>query len=147
MAFRSEFKDLVLPLAGELHDAWTALVISAVGRVRMIQEPLIEYRQHATNQIGARKLNRVQRLFNATRVPSEHVYRLEKARERLAERDCLSPERQALLDEAIKHFAARAALPDHRSGRLRGIWRELTSGRYRRLSGTSRSALHDLIAA
>jgi len=45
------------PLSGcrhILHDHWTALVASALGRVRFIDEPLVDYTQHAANVMGAR---------------------------------------------------------------------------------------------
>ncbi|HOM03757.1 MAG TPA: glycosyltransferase family 2 protein, partial [Acetivibrio sp.] len=54
MAFRSEFKDMVLPIPEKhVHDAWIAIIISAIAKVVALPEPLIKYRQHARNQIGA----------------------------------------------------------------------------------------------
>lgn len=37
-----------------LHDHWTALVASLLGRVRFINAPLVDYTQHAANVMGAR---------------------------------------------------------------------------------------------
>lgn len=37
-----------------LHDHWTALVASLLGSVRFIDEPLVDYTQHAGNVMGAR---------------------------------------------------------------------------------------------
>lgn len=45
------------PLSGcryILHDHWIALVASLLGNVRFIEEPLVDYTQHATNVMGAR---------------------------------------------------------------------------------------------
>ena len=45
------------PLSGcryILHDHWIALVASLLGNVRFIDEPLVDYTQHATNVMGAR---------------------------------------------------------------------------------------------
>ena len=56
MAFRSEFCDLVLPIPIDLpmiHDGWIALAIAAVAEVVFVPEPLIQYRQHSHQQIGA----------------------------------------------------------------------------------------------
>ncbi|HEV8170007.1 MAG TPA: hypothetical protein VGP59_11675, partial [Pyrinomonadaceae bacterium] len=56
MAFRSPFVKLSLPIPEEIamiHDGWIALTIGAVADVIAIDEPLIQYRQHAQQQIGA----------------------------------------------------------------------------------------------
>ena len=56
MAFRSRFVKLSLPIPDEIamiHDGWIALTIAAVAGVVAIDEPLIQYRQHAQQQIGA----------------------------------------------------------------------------------------------
>jgi len=45
------------PLSGcryILHDHWTALVASLLGVIRFIDEPLVDYTQHAGNVMGAR---------------------------------------------------------------------------------------------
>jgi glycosyltransferase involved in cell wall biosynthesis len=55
MAFRSTFRDLVLPIPSDTvfqHDAWIALIIGAVAPAVFLNEPLIKYRQHTTQQIG-----------------------------------------------------------------------------------------------
>ena len=56
MAFRSSFVKLSLPIPDEIamiHDGWIALTIAAVADVVALDEPLIQYRQHAQQQIGA----------------------------------------------------------------------------------------------
>jgi glycosyltransferase involved in cell wall biosynthesis len=56
MAFRSRFVKLSLPIPDEIamiHDGWIALTIAAVADVVAVDEPLIQYRQHAQQQIGA----------------------------------------------------------------------------------------------
>src|SRR6185436_10769867 len=56
MAFRSRFVKLSLPIPDAIamiHDGWIALTISAVADVVAVDEPLIQYRQHAQQQIGA----------------------------------------------------------------------------------------------
>jgi glycosyltransferase involved in cell wall biosynthesis len=39
---------------GVMHDAWVACVAAAVGRTVYLSEPLVQYRQHGANAIGAR---------------------------------------------------------------------------------------------
>ncbi len=45
---------LPIPQAALVHDYWLALVARAAGRVGIVEEPLMAYRQHARNTIGAR---------------------------------------------------------------------------------------------
>ena len=56
MAFRSHFMKLSLPIPdgiAMIHDGWIALTIAAVADVVALDEPLIQYRQHEQQQIGA----------------------------------------------------------------------------------------------
>ena len=56
MAFRSGFTKICLPVPdgiAMIHDGWIALAIAAVADVLAIDEPLIKYRQHGRQQIGA----------------------------------------------------------------------------------------------
>lgn len=47
--------DLALPVPQEaiMHDWWLALVAAAAGNIDVVQRPLVEYRQHGHNQLGA----------------------------------------------------------------------------------------------
>ena len=56
IAFRARFKDLVLPIPADtisIHDGWIALMIASVADIAFIEAPLIHYRQHPGQQIGA----------------------------------------------------------------------------------------------
>src|SRR5689334_21573774 len=56
MAFRSDFVNLSLPIPdgiAMIHDGWIALTIASVAEVVAIDEPLIKYRQHEKQQVGA----------------------------------------------------------------------------------------------
>ena len=41
----------------QMHDWWLALAISKHGKIEYIDEPLLLYRQHARNQLGANTIN------------------------------------------------------------------------------------------
>ena len=57
LAFRSHFKKGILPIPEIfVHDAWIAIILSFLTDTAIIPEPLIRYRQHAGNQIGAIKI-------------------------------------------------------------------------------------------
>jgi glycosyltransferase involved in cell wall biosynthesis len=50
-----------------MHDWWIALIASAFGKIFFINEPLLQYRKHSKNVIGAQKfysINKVKKIFN-----------------------------------------------------------------------------------
>lgn len=56
LAFRSHFRDIILPIPHLwVHDAWIALILSVTSRIGFIDKELIEYRQHEAQQIGGSK--------------------------------------------------------------------------------------------
>jgi glycosyltransferase involved in cell wall biosynthesis len=53
-AVRRELLDVIRPIQpGWVHDAWAAVIVAAVSEVRLITDPLIDYRLHAGQQIGS----------------------------------------------------------------------------------------------
>ena len=56
---------LTLPIPDEIimHDWWLGLIASKFGKIVYINEPLIQYRQHTSNSIGANQLN-IRTIFN-----------------------------------------------------------------------------------
>ena len=66
MAFKRSYINYVTPIPMHwVHDAWIVLLIAACTNVYLIKEPLIKYRQHSKQQIGARKLNLIQKIKTA----------------------------------------------------------------------------------
>ncbi|WP_342344606.1 rhamnosyltransferase WsaF family glycosyltransferase [Vannielia litorea] len=58
MLFRRELAELSLPFPAQAgvhfyHDLWLALLATARGRVVLLKEPLVDYRQHGGNAVGA----------------------------------------------------------------------------------------------
>jgi glycosyltransferase involved in cell wall biosynthesis len=151
MAFRRRLCDLVMPIPEcWVHDGWIALLVAATSVLRFIPEPLILYRQHASNQIGGtrKSLRDEVRIAKATGNSAylQIVEQCQAAKQRLAvlgdrvKRDDL----QGLLDQKSRHFAARAAMPEGFFARLSVVAQEWTSQRYRRYSRGYRSLLKDL---
>lgn len=72
--FNRPLLDLGRPIPSEasVHDHWFALVASAFGHIVRIEEPLIKYRQHGANAIGAQRwgarhiMRRALRLYSKT---------------------------------------------------------------------------------
>jgi glycosyltransferase involved in cell wall biosynthesis len=83
MAFRSCYKDLILPIPWNwAHDTWIMLIIGAVVDVAFISQPLIEYRQHSQQECGAPNNRNV--LFLVKNITNEIK---EMVKNRLAYRD------------------------------------------------------------
>jgi hypothetical protein len=132
-----------------MHDAWIAVVAAAIADVAIVDESLIQYRQHAQNQIGGRKPKMLEFLRTVFR-DNSHFYRayvaqLKELRERLTA--CPKLKRAddlCLLDSRILHFEARARMPEERLRRLPVVLQELWTLRYFRHSNGSISLGKDL---
>jgi glycosyltransferase involved in cell wall biosynthesis len=140
MAFRRRLLDEAVPFPpGWIHDEWLAIVAAALGpdTVAVIADPLLDYRQHGDNQIGARKLSL---RAKAGRLREGRTARNERLRvASIALRDRLSalavdPDILRKAEEKVVHEEARSAYPASRWRRPVPVFREWRSGRYR-LSG------------
>ena len=165
MAFRAEFRDLVLPIPDgikRIHDGWISLAISAAAPVAFIAEPLIEYRQHPAQQMSVELPGQEPGLLAEIRdgVGGEEaralrrnyyrreIHELEVLRERLRERVGDFPCAGALpkIEAKLAHLRARAEMPGARLGRLPRVMRELATRRYHLFSRGLVSAAKDLLA-
>ena len=162
MAFRSKFRDLALEIPDDLsmiHDGWIALVVAAVSDVALISEPLIKYRQHPRQQIGAPKgdegqaagvksLEDIRTAINRGNRFDELIEKGVRVRQRLVERRERLDSAAALplLDARLKHLRARAGMPEGRLRRLGHVMRELLTRRYHLYSNGIYSAAKDLLA-
>ena len=156
MAFRSEFVKLSLPVPNGIamiHDGWIALTVAAVAEVVMIEEPLIKYRQHGKQQIGApsRKHEAEPGLIEAFRrrnsTADMHKI-LATLEERLVAQSASYDTRNALsfVGDYAFHLNVRANLPQNRLNRLPKILRELLTRRYHEYANGFKSAAKDLVS-
>jgi hypothetical protein len=151
LAFRREFRDLVLPIpAGWVHDGWLALLIAAVANTVPIAEPLIEYRQHAAQQIGERPRTLYEQYLRVRQRGEEDfecvAQNYRAARDRLAAdepRLRWSPTLGALAQKAA-HFRSKARMRGHRGERFPLVLCEFVQGHYLRYSTGWRSLVQDL---
>ena len=164
MVFRAKYKELLLPipyLKDCIHDGWIALVIAAVSRLEFIAEPLMLYRQHPGQQIGAKqdcepadvrennRENTLDSLLAATTRQTSFDRDIHKCRlvvERLTEKSGSFDCRNALAKVKSKliHFETRDSLPSERLKRLPRVLRELLTLRYHSYSLGFKSAAKDL---
>jgi len=142
-----------------IHDGWIALTIAAVADVVPIEEPLIKYRQHARQQIGAparaektaeqpgpvQALDRAFRRRNTTADLHKILATLE---ERLLSEGNSYDTRKALsfIGDYSFHLNVRANLPQNRLNRLPRILRELVTLRYHEYANGFKSAAKDLVS-
>lgn len=152
MAFRTKFRDLLLPVPKIwVHDAWIALLVSAIADLALIGEPLIQYRRHPGQQIGPLDSTLAQSIASAKRAGADEYYALAQqftsARERLLTAGEGSRIQAVIpqLDIKIKHLNARALIATKRLSRLPRILEELLSCRYHRYSRGWRSVAKDLL--
>jgi glycosyltransferase involved in cell wall biosynthesis len=120
MAFRSSYRDLVLPMPQTWHDAWIALLISATSRLDALPVQLIAYRQHGDNQLGIPRAGR-NRGKSCAAIYGPRVLLYEAIRKRLEESKERFPiSRQTIhrFNEKLAFLRASAALPEPRWRRL-----------------------------
>ena len=165
MAFRADLAGLVLPFpesSGDnpamLHDRWISIILSAIGHVAVVPEPLVAYRIHASQQIGMANapasqpaIRRYTRrlVFPQNAARSERAFQLRhlhEARARLAAASTFDQATLAGVDAVIAHQEMRCSLSGPRRARTLQIARELLQGNYREYSRGWSSALIDLLS-
>ena len=149
--FRRSLLGAALPFPAEwVHDEWLAAIASATGRMDVLVEPLIDYRQHASNQIGVRKPTLADKIAKAV------APRGDKHRKRLGRAEALL-QRLTLLGGAVPdshlqaqlgkvaHQRFRADLPANRRARIPSVLAEALRGRYERFDRGLQSVAQDLL--
>jgi len=162
MAFRAGFKNICLPVPdgiAMIHDGWIALTIAAVADVVALDEPLIQYRQHARQQIGApervdqgpepRGLQKLETAFKRRNSSADLYQILERLEERLVAFTGFYDTQKALtfVGNYSFHLNVRANLSQRRRlNRVPSILRELLSLRYHEYANGFKSAAKDLVS-
>lgn len=142
MAFRATVRGRALPIPNEhgmLHDHWIALIVAANGRVRAVDERLIDYRVHEAQERGigepAAGLRRWFALARNTG-PAEFA-------QKAAELRLVAERIDSGLRPRIAHLERRAALPKSRLARIPAVAREIPA--YFRYSNHLWSIAKDLL--
>jgi hypothetical protein len=152
LAFRRSLLQDVTPFPPEwVHDEWLAIIAAAVGGVDCLEQPLIDYRQHGGNQIGARKRSFADKLARIGQARTPFLQGLEVRmgillRHFEARLEARIPRgRIEAVRHKLEHLRARLALPPARWHRPLPILREIATGRYSRYSTGPRAILLDLV--
>ena len=146
---RRSLLDSAAPIPPQwVHDEWLAVIAAAVGRVRLVPEALIDYRQHGANQIGARRPTLADKLARLREPQAARAARLAERTALLAKR-CralgVANSVQAQLDAKAAHEARRARLPRVRIARLPAVLGGALAGRYARYSRGAIDVARDLV--
>ena len=147
MAFRSSFRDFLLPMPPTWHDAWIALLIGAASHLVALPTPLIAYRQHSHNQVGVPRRGR-NRDKTVADIYGPRVLLYETAQARLlefADHFPSGPKLSYRFSEVINLLRARATLPEARWRRLPIALQGLIAYRYHRYAYGWGSFLKDIL--
>lgn len=151
MAFKLGYKAAFTPIpAYWIHDSWIAFIISAIAGMEYIEEPLIAYRQHSGQQIGALKKEIKTNMMTSLKenvdwYKSQYKY-LSEAYGRLKE---LKYPIKSMKDfneirKILDHLGKRINLPAKKYKRLPIIMSEVALLRYHKYSNGILSAAKDL---
>lgn len=140
-AFSSKHLPLLLPISDHwVHDGWIATLIAAVAPVKMLEASLLQYRQHARNQIGAGKLGVSARLQKAKKYGVALYQRklcgFIDLKQRLLQScpDKLDDVFLEHLDHKIQHLEVRALVGQQSLRSFARLSMELITGRYHAFS-------------
>jgi glycosyltransferase involved in cell wall biosynthesis len=156
IAFRAGLKSVVLPIPDEsIHDEWIALLASSLGMYGvLIEEPLIQYRQHPQQMIGGERVVFAEQIKRASLTRGQSFGSLlhweqvkySKALDRLALTGELEEDVRQLFDAKIQHLRVRQSIHRHsRYARLFAVSREFSTLRYHRYSAGWKSMARDLL--
>lgn len=164
LVFRAKYRDLVLPIPQIeecIHDAWIVSLISAVAQLDFINQPMMLYRQHPSQQLGidpkdyapiklhGEGVSAREKLLIAAARQTSFAMEIEKCRslrKRLTEcgnrYDCRAA--LAQVERKLVHFETRNNMSRQKLERLRQVLGELITLRYHSYSRGFRSAAKDL---
>lgn len=167
-AFRTEYRNFFSPMPdriGRLHDGWIGLIISAMAKTDFLTEPLMQYRQHAGQQVGtaegeaAMVFDRKKMALDAQQDYEAKISNLKFIIETLTgvfERQsqntflpkAISTARAELTkaEQALDHFRVRGELSSTRPLRVPAVLAECLTGRYHKFSKGLKSVARDLIS-
>jgi glycosyltransferase involved in cell wall biosynthesis len=147
--FRRELLERALPFPREwVHDEWLAIIAAATGEIDLLEQPLVDYRQHGGNQIGATRLSlrgKFGRLAEPRRARNERLAVNSGILEQRLEQLDVGAERLAAARGKAAHERFRRALPEVPLLRILPVARQVLRGDYRRYSRARADILRDLV--
>lgn len=146
MAFSRTLVPLVCPIPEEwLHDEWIALVAASLGRTSCIATPLIEYRAHTAQQVGAERFSIARQIRTAKKLSSRYdreYRRFLRLRERID--GIASDEVKARIDAKVE-YQRRLAIARSTIERVYTTTMLLAQGAHGRFGMGPKSWLADVV--
>lgn len=135
-----------------IHDYWIAIMGTLFGEVEMIDQPLILYRQHENNVLGAPRLSFTDKLlrytknFKYAKEISNNKYIMFKELSKVVSSKRLSTELEMLINECVSFWYATAHLcNDSKINSIGVIFKRYSKGQYHKFYTGSRGAIRDLL--
>lgn len=151
IALRRSLLDVALPFPdGWVHDEWLAIVAAACGGFDCLERPLIDYRQHASNQIGMPDRNLLDKWRDLRRPRAAMIGHRIRRGEALQQwlQGMGRRVNAACVDQVVqqlKHLRARGELRGRPWSRMGRVMNETFNGHYRRYSAGWHTAVRDLV--
>jgi len=146
-ALRRELLETARPFPPSwVHDEWLAIVAAAVSRTHLVDERLVDYRQHGGNQIGAVKPTlryKVGKLLEPRDRRNDGL--VERADVLVGRIAAVAPGRLPAARAKLAHERFRQGLPRVRVLRLLPGLGAVLAGRYGRYSRGLQDALRDVV--
>lgn len=150
--FRRRILDAAVPFPENwVHDEWLAIIAAAAGRVKVLREPTIDYRQHTGNQIGVQDPTLRYKIRRVLEARGDRNSVLAARFAVLADRlealgPTVAPGYAAAARAKADFESARAALPARRLLRLGGVFALARRGLYGRFASRGRAdIIRDLL--
>jgi glycosyltransferase involved in cell wall biosynthesis len=155
LAFCGAMRDLIMPIPNlpHAHDIWISTLAAAVGRLALVDEPLMSYRLHGANHVGLKQWSLLEQIGKAKEQVQIGAFRYavdlyQAALDRLLQYETKYPVLDQhvikLFQQKIDHSKFRDSLPKSWPARWPGIGRELFNGGYSKYSYGWKSVLQDL---
>lgn len=133
-----------------VHDEWLGIVAAALGQLDLLEDCLVDYRQHGANQIGVKKLSLAGKLRRMLEPGMARNSRLLLRASALVDRfevmsDVIPRQRVEAARRKQEHERMRSHLSVHRSLRMLPVFRALASGAYSEFGRGSADAVRDLV--
>lgn len=149
MVLRRSVLDRALPFPPSwVHDEWIAAIASTGGGIRLLDDQLIDYRQHGANQIGAERLSLLAKLRRLAEPRRDRNARLLRRAAALVDRlDTLglAAELREAARGKLAHELRRSDLPAGRLRRVLPVLSGLRAGSYAAYGRGALDAVRDLV--
>lgn len=149
LAFSRRHLELIMPFPKNwVHDAWLGFLVACVDNAQIIDSPLIKYRQHSNNQIGALKVGYYKRLTKklscAEKLYSNAYFCMVDLVDVIKTKNVdINPELYFLIESRL--YFTKARLRSLENFKLSPLIKQLVNGSYRKFANGFISFVMDLL--